>query len=63
MVVVVVMIEGVGGDGGGDDNSGSGGDDRGSWWCIKCKGLHGRTIADGVSAKFRNGTAAEASRG
>ena len=62
MVVVVVVIEWVLGsfcDGGG----GGGGDDRGGWWCIKCKGLHGRTIADGVSAKFRNGTAAEASWG
>ena len=51
VVMVVVMIQ-VGGDA-----------DRGRRWCIRCKGLHGRTIADGVSAKFRNGTAAEASIG
>ena len=34
--------------------------DRGRRWCIRCKGLHGRTIADGVSAKFLDGTAAKA---
>ena len=46
MVVVMIQV--------------GGGDDRGRRWCIKCKGLHGRTIADGVSAKFLDGTAAKA---
>ena len=51
VVMVVVMIQ-VGGDA-----------DRGRRWCIKCKGLQGRTIADGVSAKFLDGTAAKAAKG
>ena len=51
VMVVVVMIQA------------GGGDDRGRRWCIKCKGLQGRTIADGVSAKFLDGTAAKAAKG
>ena len=51
MIAMVVVMIRVGGDA-----------DRGRRWCIRCKGLHGRTIADGVSAKFLDGTAAEVAK-
>ena len=58
--MVLVMVEVDIGDGG-EKGCGGSGDDRDRCWCIKCKRLHGRTIPDGVSAKFRAGTAAAVS--